>query len=72
MEEIFQVKNERKILVKCSVLVGSYVQLLHTRVTSLSFSKTNIRIFRTSFSECTSKKLLLFLPMMAQHTDVKS
>ena len=71
MEEIFQVKNERKMLVRCSVLVGSYVQLLHTRVPSLLFFKTNIRIFRTSFSENTSKNLLLYLLKMVQHTDAR-
>ena len=71
MEEIFQVKNERKMLVRCSVLVGSYVQLLHTRVPSLLFFKTNIRISRTSFSENTSKNLLLYLLKMVQHTDAR-
>ena len=47
-------------ILSCSDLVGSYVRLLHTRISSLSFFKTIIRIFRTSFSENTSKKLLLF------------
>ena len=53
-------KNQRKILVRCSALVGSYVQRLHTRVPSLSFFKTNLRISRTSFSENTLKKLYMF------------
>ena len=36
------------------------MELLHARVPSLSFFKTNIRIFRISFSENTSIILLLF------------
>ena len=36
------------------------MEFLHARVPSMSFFKTNIRIFRTSFSENTSIKLLLF------------
>ena len=36
------------------------MELLRARVPSLSFFKSNIRIFRTSFSENTSIKLLLF------------
>ena len=36
------------------------MELLHARVPSLSFFKTNIRIFRTSFSDNTSIKLLIF------------
>ena len=56
---------------RCSVLVGSYVQLLDTRVPSLSFPKTSLRIFRTSFSVITSKKLLLFLLRIVQSTDAR-
>ena len=50
---------------RCSVLVGSYAELLHTRVSSLSFFKTNIRIFRAFYYFC-------FLLGMVQHADAKS
>ena len=61
MKKIFQIKIKRKILVRCAVLVGFYVQLPYTRVPSLSLFKNQYKNFQDIFfRECFQKTTSVF------------